>query len=45
MKHTRGYWKILLALPLLIGVCGFCILAREPFLDSVFRCVTMYVIN
>lgn len=45
MKRSHRYWKILLILPLLIGVYGFFVLAGESFLDSVFWCVSMYVMN
>lgn len=45
MRRSFQFMKILLLLPLVLGVCGFVILAGEPFLDSVFNCVIMYVMN
>ena len=45
MKRSFQWVKLLLPLPLVVGVCGFVVLAGEPFLDSVFKCVTMYVLN
>lgn len=35
----------LLAVPLLLGILGFCIIEGEPFLHSTFLCVCMYVLN
>lgn len=45
MKRTLQFYKIVLLLPLIVGVFGFVVLAGEPFLDSVFNCVIMYVMN
>ena len=45
MKRPIRLITILLPLPLILGVYGFVILADEPFLDSVFNCVVMYVMN
>ena len=45
MKRSKGYWKILLLLPLFVGVYGFVALEGEPFLDSAFRLVLMYTLN
>lgn len=45
MRRSFQFMRILLLLPLVLGVCGFVILAGEPFLDSVFNCVIMYVMN
>ena len=45
MKHSFQFIKILLLFPLIVGVYGFVALAHEPFLDSVFNCVIMYVMN
>ena len=45
MKRSFQLMKIFLLFPLVLGVYGFVALAGEPFLDSVFKCVTMYVLN
>lgn len=44
MRRSFQFMKLLL-LPLLLGIWGFVALAGEPFLDSVFNCVIMYVMN
>lgn len=45
MKSPFSFFKLLFLLPLIVGVFGFVVVAREPFLDSVFNCVIMYVMN
>lgn len=45
MKRSLQFFKIVLLLPLVVGVYGFVVLAGEPFLDAVFNCVIMYVMN
>lgn len=45
MKHSLRIVRFLPVLPLIVGVIGFVVLAREPFLDSVFNCMIMYVMN
>lgn len=45
MRRAFPYIKILLLFPLVVGVYGFVVLAGEPFLDSAFNCVIMYVMN
>lgn len=40
----KRYFKLLLyILPLLLGIWGFYFLEREPFLDSVFNSILMYI--
>lgn len=45
MKRSLLFYKLVLLLPLVVGIYGFVVLAGEPFLDSVFNCVIMYVMN
>ena len=45
MKRPFQFMKILLLFPLLLGFFGFVVLEGEPLLDSLFRCVIMYVMN
>lgn len=45
MKRTLQFYKIVLLVPMVVGVYGFVVLAGEPFLDSMFNCVVMYVMN
>lgn len=45
MKRTLQFCKIVLLLPMIVGVYGFVVLAGEPLLDSMFNCAVMYVMN
>lgn len=36
---------ILLCIPLIIGITGLVFIAGEPFADSLFHCICMYVLN
>ena len=36
---------ILLCIPLVIGLAGLTVIADEPFADSLFHCICMYVLN
>lgn len=45
MKLTVRLLKLLTIFPMVIGTIGFVALAGQPFLDSVFNCLIMYVMN
>ena len=44
-KSGNGIKILLIIIPLILGVIGFAVLAKEPILDSIFKCITMYVLN
>lgn len=45
MKRSVRWARLLLLLPLVMGVYGFVFLEGMPFLDALFKSVTMYVLN
>ncbi len=45
MKRSARWARLLLLLPLVMGVCGFVFLEGTPLLDALFKSVTMYVLN
>ena len=36
---------LLLLIPIILGMIGLFVLEKEPFMDALFRCVQMYVLN
>jgi hypothetical protein len=46
VKTCKKYGRfLLLAIPLVLGTVGLTVFAGRPLLDSIFRCITMYVLN
>ena len=46
MKQNQKPLRVLLLLiPIILGTIGLFVLEKEPFMDALFRCVQMYVLN
>ena len=44
MKRSKPYYRLLIAVPLVVGMVGF-LRAGTPVLDALYQCVVMYVLS